>query len=126
MARYNNRRLLNNNLRMYDKMLESRGIKPGSGLRMYETPEMTHPSAFDIANLDLVPHRWVLGDKFFKLAHAHYGRPELWWVIALFNKIPTEQHAKKGQVILIPKPIGKVLTYLGNDTYGRIYHWMNL
>jgi hypothetical protein len=113
MARYNNRRLLNNNLRMYDKMLESRGIKPGSGLRMYETPELTHPSAFDIANLDLVPHRWVLGDKFYKLAHAHYGRPELWWVIAWFNLTPTESHVELGDLLYIPKPLEDIL-----DIYG--------
>ena len=67
-----------------------------------------------------VRHIWKSGDRFFKLASRHYGDPELWWVIAWFNKIPTESHAKKGQVILIPKPIAKVLTYLGNDTYGRL------
>ena len=110
--RYDNRRLLQNNLRMYDSLLEPRG-KSGKGIRIYETPELKHPGSYEISSLTLLPHRWTLGDKFFKLAHEHYGRPELWWVVAWFNQTPTESHVELGDLLYVPMPLEDVLDMLG-------------
>ena len=117
MSRFTKRKVFNNNHELYQEMAEERDVNK---FRQFETPSFIYPTAKQMKELAFVRHIWKSGDRFFKLASRHYGDSELWWVIAWFNKIPTEQHAKKGQVILIPKPIGKVLTYLGNDTYGRL------
>ena len=53
--------------------------------------------------------------EYSKLAHKHYGDSSLWWVIAWFNKRPTESHVTVGTVIVIPMPIQKVLKYLRNE-----------
>jgi nucleoid-associated protein YgaU len=47
------------------------------------------------------------------LAHKHYGDANLWWIIAWYNKKPTEAHVKMGDIITIPLPLDKVIRYLG-------------
>ena len=39
---------------------------------------------------------WKLGDRFYKLADQYYGDPTLWWIIAWYNRMPTESHAEGG------------------------------
>ena len=117
MSRFTKRRIFNNNNELYHEMAEERDVNK---FRQYETPNFKYPNSKEMRQLGFIRHIWKSGDRFFKLASEHYGDPQLWWVIAWFNKIPTESHAKKGQIILIPKPIGKILTYLGNDTYGSL------
>ena len=97
---------------MYNSILEGRGLK-NKGITIYETPEFFHPSAADMASLSLTPHRWILGDKFYKLAHKHYGESEYWWVIAWFNQTPTEAHVDLGDLLYVPAPLDDVL-----DIYG--------
>jgi nucleoid-associated protein YgaU len=116
MSRFTKRKVFNNVNELYQEMAEERDVNK---FRQYETPNFKYPTSEELANIKYIRHVWVSGDKFFKLSHQHYGDPQLWWVIAWFNKIPTESHAKKGQIILIPKPLGKILTYLRNETHGR-------
>ena len=47
-------------------------------------------------------------------AHEYYGDSRLWWVIAWYNKTPTESHVSLGSVLSIPNPISKVLKYMRN------------
>ena len=72
-----------------------------------------HPTSEDIAELNIISHRWKIGDKYFKLAHQYYGNSEMWWVIAWFNQAPTEAHLELGQVVYIPTPVQDVLSYYG-------------
>jgi len=37
----------------------------------------------------------------------------MWWVIAWFNKLPTESHIKLGDVIYIPMPLNEILKIYG-------------
>ena len=60
-----------------------------------------------------MPHRWTLGDKFFKIAFEYYGRPELWWVVAWFNQTPTDSHVDLGDLLYVPLPLDDVLDMLG-------------
>ena len=52
---------------------------------------------------------WGVGDRYFKLAHRFYGDSKLWWVIAWFNKKPTESHVDVGDLILIPTDLDQIL-----------------
>ena len=62
-------------------------------------------------NLTSTSHTWKLGDRYYKLAYEHYGDPEVWWVIAMYNKKPTEAFVNVGDRIYIPKPIDIVIQH---------------
>jgi len=109
-SRYEIRRLAENTNPIYKELFDARGV---NGVVQYRSPELLHPTAKQIGNLNVVGHIWTLGDKYWKLAHKHYGDSELWWVIAWFNQAPTEAHLNLGDVIEIPFPLDRVLGYLG-------------
>ena len=106
--RYEMRRIILNDLPAY-----KRGRNKPGGIYMFATPEIPHMSEKLIAGLNLEAHRWTVGDKFYKLADMYYNDPKLWWVIALFNKLPTEGHVELGDLIYIPLPLDKVLRLYG-------------
>jgi len=66
----------------------------------------------EIQTLSQVRHIWSTGDRFYKLAAKHYGNPEYWWVIAHYNQRPTEANMSLGDMIRIPLPLEKILTYI--------------
>ena len=85
-------------------MAEERDVKH---FRQYETANFRYPTAQEMRELENYKSYMEIRDKFYKLAHEYYGDSELWWVIAWFNKMPTESHAKLGGVISIPLPVQK-------------------
>jgi len=80
--------------------------------RQYSTPTIFRITQAQRRSLTEVPHIWKTGDRFYKLAATYYGRPQLWWVIAMYNNTPTEGHVKLGDAIIIPTPIEQLLRYL--------------
>tara|TARA_A100001011_G_scaffold398329_1_gene502357 strand:+ start:2256 stop:2591 length:336 start_codon:yes stop_codon:yes gene_type:complete len=109
MSRFSDREVLINDLEFYKSILKRRAKKTAF---IYETAELSHPTQEQISTLSLEPHRWTVGDRFFKLAREYYGDPTLWWVIAHFNKMPTEGHVELGDMIYIPLPVGRVVRML--------------
>ena len=65
-----------------------------------------------VSTLELVVKTHQNGGEDFKLAREYYGDPTLWWVIAHFNKMPTEGHVELGDMIYIPLPVGRVVRML--------------
>jgi len=110
MSRYSGREIVFNKDEFYEATFEEREV---SGIRQYVTPELQHPTREQIASLNIINHVWKTGDRYYKLAFDHYGDSRLWWVIAWFNKRPTEANVSYGDVIYIPHPIDRVLSYLG-------------
>ncbi len=106
MSRLNDRLLIINGLEEFKNMFEERGV---NHIRHFGTANFTYPDEDDILELQIDEHIWKRGDKLFKLAFTHYGASELWYIIAWFNKKPTEAHYKNGDVILIPKPVTTIL-----------------
>jgi len=45
------------------------------------------------------------------LAAKHYGDPNLWWVLAWYNKKPTESHFSVGDTVYIPTPAEEVVAF---------------
>jgi nucleoid-associated protein YgaU len=82
-------------------------------IKIFETIQINYPSFNEILDLEHVDHIWTMGDHYYKLAEIHYNDPQYWWVIAWFNKKPTESHVKVGDIIRVPKSIGTVLARLG-------------
>ena len=77
------------------------------------TNELTYPSFEELKELRTVDVFWGLGHRFYKLANQYYGDPQYWWVIAYFNKAPTEHHVQVGDRIQIPLPLEEVLNLYG-------------
>ena len=109
--RYGLRRTIRNNTKTYEKVLKKRGIK--GGLPHFATPQLRHPTAKEISKLKRITHVWKQGDRYYKLAHEHYGNAKYWWIIAWYNKKPTESHLKLGQLVYIPQPLEDIRRFLG-------------
>lgn len=112
MSRFRNRRININDNELYEQLLEERNV---TQIKHYETPNFEYPNYKQVGSLTIREHVWKKGDRYFKLAHEFYGDSKLWWVIAWYNKKPTESHVKLGDVVYIPTPVGRVLTFLRNN-----------
>ena len=108
-SRYLNRRITRNDNKLYRQALEDRNVK---FIRQFRTPNLAYPDADQMRGLQKVGHIWTLGDRYYKLAHQHYGESQYWWVIAWFNKKPTEAHLSLGDVVYVPLPLSRILNLL--------------
>jgi hypothetical protein len=109
ISRYQNRFLFDNiRSDKYNKQFSKRNVP---FITQYSTPRMIYPSDKEFGSLITEVIRWKVGDSFAKLAYKHYDDPELWWVIAWFNKKPADFLVKIGDEILIPFPLEDVLSY---------------
>ena len=108
-SRYLNRKITRNDNKLYRDALEERNVK---FIRQFRTPVLAYPTAKEMRQLTKVGHIWTLGDRFYKLAHTHYGESQYWWVIAWFNKTPTEAHVSFGDTVYVPLPLNKILNLL--------------
>lgn len=112
MSRFGRRKIVLNKSELYDQFFEERDVKY---FRQYETPNFKYPDRREMREFETITHIWKVSDKYYKLAHEFYGDSTFWWVIAWFNKSPTESHLTPGKVIYIPVPLQKVIKYLRND-----------
>lgn len=110
MSRYDGRKIFTNQTNLYKKKLDSRGLKK---IDHYELAKLKHPDALDVFGLQMLDHVWKLNDRYYKIAHEYYSDSTLWWVVAWFNQKPTEADLNIGDVIQIPYPLEKLVTYLG-------------
>ena len=74
---------------------------------------MRHLDSDQLENIEGISHLWTLGDRYYKLADKYYGDSTMWWVIAWFNRAPTEAHLKIGDIIIIPTPLDDWLDQTG-------------
>ena len=108
--RYDNRATKENFHKLYNEVFENRGV---NGITQYSTPVLKYPTSAQIQSLTTTTHVWKYSDKYYKLADKYYGDSKLWWVIAWYNKTPTEAHNKLGDILYIPFPLEKIYDYFG-------------
>ena len=108
-SRYRNRKIITNHSEYYEEFFEDRDV---SKIRQYSTPRLKHPTGKQRRSLTEIKKVWSVGDRFYKLAHQHYGDAKYWWVIAWYNQKPTEASVELGNVIRIPLPLEKVVDFL--------------
>ena len=96
MGRLDDRLIIINSLEHYAPILEEKNV---DFIRHYGTANLQYPTSEQLRDITMVRYIWKQGDKLFKLAFEHYGDSRLWYVIAWFNKRPTEAHFKYGDVI---------------------------
>ena len=104
------RNVFSNRNPLYQKILKNRNK---SFIVQYGTKRFYYPTTKEMARFTIINHLWTVGDKYWKLAEAHYGDPAAAWVIGWFNQKPTESHVKTGDMILIPLPLEDVYSFLG-------------
>jgi nucleoid-associated protein YgaU len=110
MSRYISRELAVNDKEQYDSLFEERGIKR---VIQYRSPMGKFVTDEQIAAIDCHQVIWTVGMSYEKLAYQYYGDFRQWWVIAGFNKKPTESHVSIGDTIRIPKDISEALEVVG-------------
>ena len=108
--RYSRQNIFKNEGNAYKRYLKGRGLKL---INQFDTPKFRLPDRNDMNNFSSIKHTWSMGDRYFKLANDYYSDPELWWVIALYNRKPTEFHLNLGDIVYIPTPLETVLFYMG-------------
>jgi nucleoid-associated protein YgaU len=106
MSRYNSRTKGLNDAEMYKEVKDDRGVQE---IVQFITPVFSFPLEEDLKRIQTVDYTWNQGDQFWRLASKHYGDPKMWWVIAQFNRKPTEGHLSPGDVIKIPIELSVVL-----------------
>ena len=108
--RYIGRAKIDNSSFLYRDQLEARGLK---FIRHYSTPILRYPTDKEKESLVSIGYVWKTGDKYYKLADKHYGDARYWWIIAWYNKKPTEAHLSLGDSVYVPTPLRKVLEFFG-------------
>jgi hypothetical protein len=88
-----------------------KGLRPY--IPIFETINIEYPLFEEILQFDYDDHVWGMGDRYYKLAASYYGDSKYWWIIAWFNKKPTESHIEIGDVIRVPKSLGDILAAIG-------------
>ena len=107
MSRYKPRNVFTNEGGIYQEFLDDRGISKLQQFRTAQWPVLTDEMR---DQFHTKPHVWSLSDNYWKLASEFYGDSKLWWVIAWFNRRPTEAHNSVGDMIKIPAPLEELLS----------------
>ena len=106
-SRYSKRRIVvNDDIGYRDTFFTDRGINQ---IEQYTTNRTIFPTVDDLDNISTSPFRWQSDARLYKIANDYYGRPELWWIIAWFNRKPTEADFEVGETIYVPTPLSEVL-----------------
>lgn len=108
--RYSKTRIFTNDYIEYKPLFENRGLQY---IRQFATNTLLYPTEEDIAEFKVDRYMWKIGDAMWRYAAQHYGRANLWWVIAHFNQKPTDHHFKVGDIVYIPSPLDRVFRSYG-------------
>ena len=93
---------------LYEEFFDKRDLVKVTQYRSPDLPPITVEVASEFTRQRYV---WKAGDRYHSIASKFYGDPKLWWAIAWFNGKPTEAMLKQGDVIYIPNPVSRLLTY---------------
>tara|TARA_R110000824_G_scaffold8737_3_gene39556 strand:- start:22489 stop:22836 length:348 start_codon:yes stop_codon:yes gene_type:complete len=109
-SRFNNKRVFQNRHPdyLFSDFFRRRNLKAPV---QYGTFRMRHPTPEESLELNIVKKVWGTGDKYFNLAHKHYGDVQYWWVIAWWNRRPLETSFIPGDIVEIPSPLNKILEF---------------
>jgi len=110
MSRYDNRTIVKNDNEQYKDYFDDRGVK---FINHYTLAKLKYPTDEQLNKLNIIRYKWKVEDKYWKLAIEHYNNQYYWWIIAWFNRKPTEAYVKAGDIIYIPGSLEQILEYLG-------------
>ena len=106
-SRYSNRTVFKNNDPNYRKaFFKDRAVKQ---IDQFSSPTINYPSQAQINSLTNAAEVWDSSSKLYNMAYDYYGDASYWWIIAWYNKKPTEAHFEVGDTVYIPLPLQKAL-----------------
>jgi len=109
MSRYKNSRIAINKNEMYFDLFEERGVKK---ITQYRTFGFKKVPQEVLDSIETENYIWKYGDTYSALASKYYADPKMWWVIAGYNRKPSESLLKLGDAIKIPLNISEVMQVL--------------
>ena len=89
------------------EVLDSRGL---NNITHYNTKTLKTLTPNQIRSLTSDTYYWAFGDRYWKLSAKFYGDPKYWWIIAWYNKKPSESLLNIGDKLLIPFPLDRILS----------------
>ena len=112
MARYNTTTpsAITRSDERYEYLFENRDPKIIYKIAMREMNALSNEERKAINTRE---YTWRANDQYWKVAKRFYGDSRLWFIIAYYNKAPTDFHLQKGQNILVPMAPQVVLDKLG-------------
>lgn len=106
-SRYDKRKSARNSSERYKGQFKRRGVK---FINQFKTANVSYPTPEQIASLNAASEVWRVGSRFYKLSEEYYGDPTYWWLIAWFNKKPTESHVQVGSTVEVPLPFEEAMS----------------
>ncbi len=109
-SRLSNRNVFRNTNLLYDEKFKQKDVKY---INQYNSATISFPSVEQLTEITYDTKTWKVGDRLHKIAYNSYGDSRYWWVIAQFNKKPTEHHFKVGDIYYVPLNLEDVLNAFG-------------
>lgn len=106
--RYQYRKIYKNDSENYENIFRKKSVE---FISQFDTAKFSYPTNEEYYTLNITKITWKIGDRLYKYAYEYYNDPTLWWIIAWFNKKPTENHFQIGDEVLIPQPLEKLFKY---------------
>ena len=100
MSRYSKHKTVYNSEPIFKQLLDERQIKT---IKHYRLRTNTSLSQEFLDSLDYIEIIWDYTSKLSKISNRFYGDPNLWWIIGLVNKKPTDFHWSIGDIVKIPR-----------------------
>ena len=110
LNRLSSREIFKNTDIHYDEQFKKRDI---SGINQFDTAVIEFPANQILAGLSYDTRIWQVGDRLHKIAHEVFGDSRYWWVVAQFNKKPTDHHFQVGDIYYVPLNLEDVLNSFG-------------
>ncbi len=108
--RLSSREIFRNDNILYDEKFKQKNL---SRIEQYDTAHIRFPSNESLSSLSYDARVWKTGDRLHKVAYNTYGDSRYWWVIAQFNKKPTDHHFAVGDVYYVPLNLEDALNSFG-------------
>ena len=112
MSRYKNKQRISidKNIPYYRKQLDAHNTNS----IVFHRPDTNISLSYDfILQQQYVTFVWGINSRMHKYAYEMLGDPNLWWIVALVNKKPTDAHWTIGEVVYVPLEAAPFLTAVG-------------
>lgn len=108
--RLSSREIFKNSNILYDEKFKEKNL---SAINQYDTAIIEFPTGQVMAEVSYDTRVWKMGDRLHKIAYEVFGDSRYWWIIAQFNKKPTDHHFKLGDIYYVPLNLQDALNSFG-------------
>jgi len=108
--RLSNREIFKNSNILYDEKFKEKNLL---AINQYNTATIIFPSGQALSELSYDTRIWKMGDRLHNIAYDVFGDSRYWWIIAQFNKKPTDHHFKLGDIYYVPLNLQDALNSFG-------------